>query len=165
MQQRMASFHVQVIPITTGQGIISQFAETIAAILSFLGFSARVSRQPDIAGITQAYQERADEIFMSDDTAFVAINLRNRKVVDNNEATGRVYGTALSLLAGGIRDKEGLIIGCGPVGNSAAELLLSYVGKLTLYDSNPAASENLREKLTSREQFGRGVKVRVATSI
>lgn len=148
MREQMASFTVHVVPVTAGQGIISQFSATVAAILNFLGIQARVSPQTDNAGIDLACKEGVDGILMADDHQFVGLNLRNRKVVGNSEETGRVFAAALGLMAGGISAEEFLVVGCGPVGEAAAKRLMSEGGRITLFDIDPAASERLHKRLS-----------------
>ncbi len=48
-----------------------------------------VSDTPDISGVAKSFESRADAIMMTDDQRFVGINLNNRLVVDNSEATGK----------------------------------------------------------------------------
>ena len=83
IKQRMASFTVRIIPVTAGLGVISNFTDTVVAILSFLVFSGSVSSASDVAGLAQAMEEGVDGIFMADD------------------ATGKVFAAALNPMAGG----------------------------------------------------------------
>ncbi|MDY0221807.1 MAG: 3-methylornithyl-N6-L-lysine dehydrogenase PylD [Desulfobacterium sp.] len=152
-------FSIHVVPITAGQGVISNFSETVAAILEFTGFSVQVSEKPDVSGVAQAFERGADAVMMSDDHRFVGINLKTRCVVDNSEATGRVFAAALDLMARGINEREALVMGCGPVGQAAARTLLSFNARVSLYDSNLATARLLKDKL------GKGRAVRVETEI
>lgn len=156
IQERMASFTAHVVPVTSGQGIISHFSETVAAILNFLGISARVSPLTDTAGVDLACDEGVDGILMANDHTFVGLNLRNRKVVDNSEETGRVFAAALSLLAGGVWKRDVLIVGCGPVGEAAAIRVLSEGGHVSLLDIDPAVSGRLLERLSPLERGSGG---------
>ncbi len=161
LKNRINSFTIHVVPITTGQGIISNFSETVTAILRFLGFNAMVSDTPDITGVAKSFESRADAIMMADDQGFVGINLNNRLVVDNSEATGRVFASALDLMAKGIKNCKVLVLGCGPVGEAAAHRLLSFGAGLGLYDIDLAAAHSLKEKLS----IGQGIEPDIETNI
>lgn len=143
----IASFCIHVVPVTVGQGIIMDFSETVASILQFLGFNTLVSDLPDVSGVVQAFENKADAIMMADDNRFVGINLKTRFVVDNSEATGRVFAAALDLMAKGINDHRILVLGCGPVGESAALILLSLGARVVLYDNHFPAAKLLKERL------------------
>lgn len=155
---RVTSFTIDVIPITSGQGIISNFSETIAAILTFLGFTARVAGKTDTSGIANAYENGADAIMMADDERFVGIHLARRRVVDNSEATGRVFAAVLDLMSRGIKDRNVLVMGCGPVGESAARTLLAYQARVALYDIRPSAAQSLKNRLSAH---GSGKKITI----
>jgi pyrrolysine biosynthesis protein PylD len=139
-----AAQRVAVVPITSGLGIINGFSETVAGIANFLGYSAYVTNETDIAGIGQALGGRCDILMTADDDTFIAANPKKQLVSDNGEATGRGYATALFLAAGGLAGKEVLLLGAGPVGRGAAATLLGYGAVLTVYDINAGASEALR---------------------
>lgn len=147
VRQRATSFTVRVIPVTAGLGVISHFTDTVAAILSFLGISASVSLESDVAGLAEAIEEGVDGIFMADDLKFIGLNCHSKIIVDNSDVTGKMYAAALSLLAGGISGRDVLVAGCGPVGTSAAELLLRFGGQVTLVDSDIKKSEELKDLL------------------
>ena len=104
------------VPVTSGKGVITSFSQTLVAIAAYLGFSAEVTTQYDVAGIAEAYQKRFDIVLAADDNTFCAINTRSGAVVDNIEATGRGFAHALAGLAGGLAGKPVLVLGCGPVG-------------------------------------------------
>ncbi len=148
VKRQIKSFSIHVIPITAGQGIISDFSATVCAILQFLGFNALVSNQPDTSGIANSFESKADAIMMADDHKFVGINLKKCTVVDNSEATGRVFASTLDLIAKGINDHEVLILGCGVVGEVAARTLLSFGALVALYDIHLSAAQSLKEKLS-----------------
>ena len=159
IKQRMASFTVRIIPVTAGLGVISNFTDTVAAILNFLGFSASVSSASDVAGLALAIVEGVDGIFMADDAKFIGLNCHSKKIVDNGDASGKVYAAALSLMAGRISGKNALVAGCGPVGSSAAAQLLRFGGHVTLVDCDLKKSEELKALLQHKlhlrgPQFG-----------
>ena len=149
------SLRIAVVPVTAGLGVIITFAESVCAILRHMGFPAEVTKNTDAAGMAEAFEKGFDAVMMSDDDRFVALNLHNRKVVDNSETTGRAFAMALHLMVKkhngkGLKEKETLIMGCGPVGSSAAATLCNAGARVALYDINPAASKQLQEQLIQR---------------
>lgn len=158
MQALIADFTILVVPVTAGEGIISDFSETVAAILRFLGFNARVSEQPDTCGVALAFESKAAALMMADDHRFVGINLNNRLVADNSQATGRVFAAALDLMARGIKGKQVLVLGCGPVGESAAMTLLSFGARVALCDIDIPRARLLKQRLLASSQGNKAVK-------
>ena len=140
-------FRVCVVPVTAGQGIISCFSHTVAAILAYLGFPVFVTRATDTAGVAQAFERNVHGIMMSDDNRFVALNLIRQQVVDNSEFTGRGFAAALDLMAGGLKGKSVGVVGCGPVGRAAARWLLCSGARVVLHDSVPQVAWKLRDEL------------------
>ncbi len=145
--QALSHLRTQVIPVTAGQGVITDFSATVAGILSFIGMPALVGDCPDVQGLTQAFRRDAQALFMADDVQFVGIHLATRKVADNGPNTGKVYAAALDLMAGGIEDQPVLIMGCGPVGEAAAFELMERKARLFIHDINPANAHALARKL------------------
>ena len=143
------SFSIHVVPVTAGRGVITNFSETVAAILKFLGFHALVTGQPDTSGLASAFEKKADAVMMADDFRFIGINLHTNRVVDNSDATGRVFAAALDLMVGGIKDRDVLTIGCGPVGGAAAETLLNLGARVSLHDINVESALSLKKQLSS----------------
>ncbi|MCG8619267.1 MAG: 3-methylornithyl-N6-L-lysine dehydrogenase PylD [Desulfobacterales bacterium] len=156
--KKITGFSIHVIPVTAGQGIITDFSRTVADILLFLGVDARVTDRTDASGLASAYESGADAIMLADDFRFVGINLKTRCVTDNSEVTGRVFAAALDLMAGGIKDKPALVMGCGPVGESAAVSLLERGAELGLYDTDIRAARTLKKRLLKGDP-GSGVDV------
>jgi len=146
-------FSIQVVPVTAGLGIISNFSATVCAILRFLGVNAEITRGTDAAGVALAFENGVDAIMMADDQRFIGINLHTRSVIDNSLATGRVYGAALDLMADGLRAQEVLVLGCGPVGASAARWLLGSAARMALFDIDNAKSQALCKKLGNPENL------------
>jgi pyrrolysine biosynthesis protein PylD len=135
---------VAVVQITCGQGMIEGFAESVRSILYYLG--ARVLRPEgaDIAGIAEAVEKGATVIFCSDDDRFVAINLPLLRVADNTEATAKGYVTALELMAGGLSNREVLVIGgAGQLGWKAVGLLETKGAKVAAFDVNQSKLKEL----------------------
>jgi 3-methylornithyl-N6-L-lysine dehydrogenase len=147
IKQQIKNFSIHVVPITAGQGIITNFSTTVSAILQFLGFNALVSDLSDIAGVAQAFEDNANAIMMADDHNFVGFNLNAQSVTDNSKATGRVFAAALDLMAKGIKNHEVLVQGCGPVGEAAARTLLSFGARVTLFDIHISAAQSLKKNL------------------
>lgn len=162
IQHQVKSFNIHVVPITAGQGIITDFSAIVTAILTFLGFDAHLADQVDITGIARSFENHANAIMMADDHKFVGINLNKGAVVDNSEATGRVFAAALDLMAKGIRGRDVLVLGCGPVGEAAAQTLLSLGGKLALFDTNLSAALSLKERLL---RFRADQKIRIEPDV
>ncbi|MFW2365304.1 MAG: 3-methylornithyl-N6-L-lysine dehydrogenase PylD [Desulforhopalus sp.] len=171
VKQRAESFSVRAVPVTAGLGVITDFSDTVAAILSFLGISADVSFRSDVSGIASAIDDGVDGIFLADDIKFIGFNCNNRKMVDNGEATGRVYGGVMNLMAtaGGHPDKDILVVGCGPVGRAAAEYLVKYgaTATITLADLEKQKAEQLLGYLRQHlDRWGRGaITIRLASNI
>lgn len=144
------SFSIHVVPVTAGQGVISNFSETVAAILSYLGIKARVTEESDTSGLAFAYENKADGVMMADDNRFVGLNLKTQAVADNTKDTGRVFAAALDFMAGGINNRDVLIVGCGPVGKAAAEMFLDLGGLVVLYDIQVETAVSLQKVLSRR---------------
>lgn len=138
---------VYVIPMSCGQGIIEGFAESVAGIISYLGFKALTTKSWDAGGVAEAIQEGAEVLFMADDERFVAVNVRTGKVSDNGDATGRGYAVGLERMCNGLEGKKVLVIGAGPVGVGAAIALAGFSAEVGVYDIVRAASERLQENL------------------
>jgi len=133
-----------VIPITCGQGMIEGFAESVRAILHHLGVRTVRPRGADIAGIAEAVEKGATVVFCSDDDKFVAINLPLLRVVDNTEATVKGYVAALELMAGGLSNREVLVIGgAGQLGWKAVDLLETKGAEVATFDLNQSKLEEL----------------------
>lgn len=147
MKNQIQSCSIHVVPIKAGRGIIKGFSETVAAILKFLGFKAIVTDSPDTSGIATAYEKKADAIMMADDHRFVGINLKNQFLIDNSTATGRVFVSALDLMTKGIKNRKVLVLGCGPVGEAAAQTLLMFNARVSLFDIELSAARSLKKKL------------------
>lgn len=131
---RMSGCRVCIVPMTCGQGVIENFAETLCAIALYIGFDGFVARRSDVSGLVEAYERNADLLVLADDDRFVAINTRSRRVSDNSEATGKGFAAGLSHMAGGLDFRSVLVIGCGPVGQSAALESARRGATITVFD-------------------------------
>ncbi len=149
-KNRQLDKSICVVPVTAGMGIISRFSDTVAAILTFLGCRAAVADQTDVTGVAHAFASGYDALMMADDNRFVAIDLHARQVTDNADATGRGFAAALDLMAGGIRGRDVLVLGCGPVGAAGAGLLASLGARVALLDKDRHAAVQVKETVSDR---------------
>ena len=133
-----------VIPLTSGEGIIRGFSETVCGILCYLGADAFVTQKTDVAGLSQAVDMGAEIIFMADDITCSAMNIKSGKTADNGEFTGKGYAAALDFMSGGVSGKNALIIGAGPVGCGAAQFLVTKGAFVRVFDINTQKSEQLK---------------------
>ena len=132
----VSGMRVGIVPIRWGQGVIDGFCEATAGILKHLGFDTFVTGHSDISGLAEAYETKADAVFLSDDNDFVALNAQTRKYVHNAQATGKGFAAALDLMTGGLADEKVLVLGCGAVGRSATLTLFNYGATVSIYDNN-----------------------------
>lgn len=142
----ISRLRVGIVPIRWGQGVIDGFCEATAGILRHLEFDTFVAGHSDVSGLAEAYEKKADVVFLSDDNDFVAVNVQARQYVHNAPATGKGFVAGLDLMARGLGDKKVLVLGCGPVGRSATSTLLGYGAKPSIHDIN---SEHSRELMGS----------------
>ena len=142
---------VSIVPIRWGQGVIEDFCEATAGILRHLGFDTSVTGHPDISGLAEAYEKKADVVFLSDDNDFVALNVQSRQYVHNAEATGKGFAAGLDLMAGRLGDQKVLVLGCGAVGRAAALTLLSFGATVSIYDTNAAYASELVNAISGQD--------------
>jgi pyrrolysine biosynthesis protein PylD len=143
---------VAVVAMTSGDGIIAGFAETLVAIADHIGLEANTTPDSDVSGIAQAYTEGCDIMILADDDRFVAINTKTGQIADNNRATGEGFAVLLDLMAGGVRAQPCGVIGCGPVGSHAASRLVAMGAELTLCDIDEARASDLAARLNTQQQ-------------
>ncbi|MCK4764616.1 MAG: 3-methylornithyl-N6-L-lysine dehydrogenase PylD [Candidatus Aminicenantes bacterium] len=137
-----------VVPIKSGKGIIGGFAQSVQAILAHIGLDAFVTGQSDAAGMAEAFEKKARLVFAADDSRFVAFNLEKRTVVDNAAAAGKGFAAGLDLLAGGVKGKKVLVLGCGPVGAAAVFALTGFGAQVSVYDIDPERSRQPAKKIS-----------------
>ena len=131
----MTSRRVAVIPVTAGQGVIGGFVEAVAGILAYLGADVFQAQDSDVAGLAEGVERGADIVFLADDNQFIALNLSVRRVVHNVEATARGYVAALESMAGGLDQRDVLVIGgAGRVGWNAVLSLKEKGVKVAAFD-------------------------------
>ena len=114
---------VGAIPISSGEGVIGGFADSLASIAAHLGFEADVL-PADVPGFQVAKGGGFDLFIWADDDTFLAENILTGTVGENGRATGRGFATALIRMAArkGL-EKRALVLGAGPVGRAGAETL------------------------------------------
>lgn len=155
---------IAVIPIRSGKGVISGFANTVKDILRHIGFDAMVTEATDVSGIAEAAERGIKIIMMADDFRFVALRLDNGFIVDNASATAKGFVAGLDLMAGGLDGKDIIVIGCGPVGRNAASFALERGALVSVFDINITLCKKLetemkrllRKKITIIEPDNRG---------
>lgn len=149
---------IAVVPITQGEGIISSFSESVAAITTSIGFQSDVMEHTDVDGIYDACCGGYDILFFADDARYLALNTRENKASDNNYATALGFVKVLFAMMeqqGKDPKKEKLLqIGYGIVGKEAALLLTEMGIDFDLYDKDPSAVSDFSGKtLSGREEI------------
>jgi len=134
---------VAVIRVTTGEGLIGCFAETVAAVVRHMGASVFIPDASDVAGVYEAVTQGAEILFMADDDRFIALNVRTGKIAENDRATAKGYVSALSLMAGGLSGKDVLLLGFGRVGEIALEYLLEQGAKVSVFERDVSKTASL----------------------
>jgi pyrrolysine biosynthesis protein PylD len=137
-----------VVPLTWGKGRIPGFAAAVSAVLNWVGLAASTTRNANLAGIEEAVREKCELVFLSDDDDFLAWRLDRRRTVHNAVATGKGFAAGLDLMAGGIRGRRALVLGCGPVGASAALELNQRGARVAVYDKMPERCRRLKADMT-----------------
>jgi len=143
----ISSLKAGVVPMTCGQGIIEGFSGAVKSILTHLGFNAFITQHTDATGVAEAFEDCVDILMTADDSRFVALVPKNGQVIDNAVATGKGFATGLDFMAGGLQGKRVLIIGCGPVGQSAAEALVRLGARVSVYDINRKKCMHLAKQI------------------
>ena len=142
-QSLASSVPVAVVPIRSGQGVISRFSPTVRDIVVHIGFNAFVTQAADVAGIAEAAEKGVEVIMIADDLRFIALCLKTGRIVDNAEATAKGFVAGLDLMTGGIDQQKVLVIGCGPVGRSAVSAALQRGAHMSVFDIDIRRSQNL----------------------
>jgi pyrrolysine biosynthesis protein PylD len=143
----LGDLRLVVVPITSGLGLIGGFAQSVSAILDHLGCQSFVAQTTDVAGLAEASSQAPSAIFLSDDTDFMALDVVRGTSIHNTPATARGFVTGLACMASGLKRKKVLLMGCGPMGNAAAEDLLKNDAQIVLYDLAVTRSKRLGERL------------------
>jgi len=151
---------VGVVPIGSGEGVIEGFSHTVKDIVKHIGFSVFVTGDTDVGGIAGAVERGAEVVLMADDSRFVALNVKQGRVVDNAEATARGFVAGLDLMVGGLKGQSVLIIGCGPVGRNAALAVFHRGARVSVFDIEAQRSRSLAREV--EELTGKSVNIEVS---
>lgn len=135
------------VPVSSGQGVIPGFSACVVATLLHLGCDAWMTAQPDVSGIQAAVAAGAEVLFLADDHRFIALNVTKGCSVDDDPATADGYVTALEAAAGGLRGREVLVLGLGPVGRAA-------VRRLTAHGAAVVVAEPDEERIEAAQAVG-----------
>ncbi len=111
------------VPVSAGHGAIPYFSECVQTILEHIGCDAFVTEHADVRGLQEAVDLEADVVFLADDQRFVALNVKWGACADHDPCTANGYVAALAAAAGGLRSREVLVLGLGPVGRAASRRL------------------------------------------
>ncbi|MCC4769736.1 3-methylornithyl-N6-L-lysine dehydrogenase PylD [Methanosarcina sp. DH2] len=135
---------IGIVPVTSGNGIIGNFSASLHAITEYFGFDSFVTDMPDVSGYYEAVRNGAQIILMADDNTFLAHNLKNGKIANNQPCTGIIYAEIASrhLKAD---SKDVLAVGLGKVGFPGAAHFVHKGFRVYGYD----ADRDLLEKSVS----------------
>jgi pyrrolysine biosynthesis protein PylD len=145
---------VAVVRISTGKGVIGSFAESVAAVIRYMGAEAFVPEACDVAGIYEAISCGAEILFMADDDRFIAINVKTGIVTENDEAVALGYVTALSAMAEGLSGKEVLQLGFGRLGKKTLARLLFEGAIVNVYDCDSEKTKDHGELIDQAKAKG-----------
>ena len=133
------SIKVAVVTISSGLGVIKSFSASVAAIISGMGFDSFIMENTNVAGIFEASNKNADVIFLADDDRFIALNLNNGQIAENDEATVHGYIEILKRMANGLNGKTVLVCGFGRLGFLAAKILKLSNVNIAVFDTDKYA--------------------------
>jgi pyrrolysine biosynthesis protein PylD len=131
---------VGIVPITSGNGIIGNFSASLHAITQYFGFKSFVTELPDVSGYYEAVQGGAEIILMADDHTFLAHNLKNGKIANNQPCTGIIYAEIASRNLK-TDSNDIVVIGLGKVGFPGAAHLVQKGFRVYGYDADKALLE------------------------
>ncbi len=143
-----ASSKIAVVPFRCGEGVITGFSETLRGIVRHLGFDCFVTHHTDASGIAEAVENQAHILLMADDHRYFALDVQKGTVADNSEATGTGFTAALDLMVNGLKGRKVLVVGCGPVGRSAAYAAVKKGARLAILDLKPQRCQSLAAVLS-----------------
>lgn len=135
VRRRLAGRKLAAVPVSSGEGVVGGFAESLASIGRRLGLEAAVMSRPDEAGFDLAREWGADIVIHADDDRFVAVDAQGREA-DNNPATSCVFAAALEMMADrrSLSGREVTVLGLGVIGRGAARRLAEMGARPLMYD-------------------------------
>lgn len=131
---------VGIVPVTSGNGIIGNFAASLHAITEYFGFDSFVTDMPDVSGYYEAVKNGAQIILMADDHTYLAHNLKNGKIANNQPCTGIIYAEIASRYLKA-DSKDVLAVGLGKVGFHGVAHLVHKGFRVYGYDADKALLE------------------------
>jgi pyrrolysine biosynthesis protein PylD len=141
-----------VVPITAGQGVIEGFTQAIDGIIKHVGCPCFITKNSDASGLAESIEKGASIVFLADDNRFIAVHISQKYVIDNAEATGWSYAYALDACAGGLNDRDVLLIGAGRVGIHALSALLGLGAKVGVSDIDRSKVRSLAGKFQIKKE-------------
>lgn len=126
---------IGIVPVTSGNGIIGSFSESLHAIAGYFGFDSFVTDTPDVSGYYEAVRNGAQIILMADDNTFLAHNLKNGKIANNQPCTGIIYAEIASRYPK-TNSKDVLAVGLGKVGFPGAAHFVNKGFRVYGYDAD-----------------------------
>jgi pyrrolysine biosynthesis protein PylD len=143
---------VAVIPVTSGKGVIGGFTQAVQVITHHLGCPSFITDRCDAAGLAEGIEKGATIVFLADDIRFIAINLSQKRVIDNDVATGWSFAYALDACAGGLQGRNVLLIGAGQVGGNALCALHRLRAKVSVFDIDRPKAQLLADKFKMKRE-------------
>ena len=131
---------VGIVPVTSGNGIIGNFSASLHAITEYFGFDSFVTNMPDVSGYYEAVRNGAQIILMADDNTFLAHNLKNGKIANNQPCTGIIYAEIASRYLKA-DSKDVLAVGMGKVGFPGVAHFVQKGFRVYGYDADRALLE------------------------
>ncbi|KXB06479.1 hypothetical protein AKJ51_03650 [candidate division MSBL1 archaeon SCGC-AAA382A20] len=160
---------IGVIPISSSDGVIRHFSETVSFILNYLDFNSEVASEKDVFGLKKSIEGNKDIVFIADDNRFVAIKFDGLMVIDNTHATARAYSILTREVLSKSSRSRCLLVGLGRVGGNILKYLFSnplsvqcLVDKFYIYDINRKRMRNLSKKypvkILTEDDLKQGIK-------
>jgi pyrrolysine biosynthesis protein PylD len=126
---------IGIVPVTSGNGVIGNFSASLNVITQYFGFDSFVTGMSDVSGYYEAVQKGAEIILMADDNTFLAHNLKNGKIANNQPCTGIIYAE-IACRYQKTESKEVLVVGLGKVGLPGAAHFVNKGFKVYGYDAD-----------------------------
>jgi 3-methylornithyl-N6-L-lysine dehydrogenase len=135
MEKGLQFHRVSVVPITCGQGVLEGFTEAVRDILNHVGARVFETAATDVAGLAEAVEMGITIVFLADEERFIALDLIQKRVIDNSLATARGYVEALQCATKGLSNHKVLVIGgAGRVGRNAVQELMKRGADVSVHD-------------------------------